>query len=478
MKKHLMAGMFLACALIAMSGGCKGERQAVLFDATHPVSLSLWTYYSGKQLDSFNDLVRTFNEGKGRKLGIQVEVSSPGSLNDLQDALIASAQKKVGSSEIPNMFATYPDIARTMDAMGDIVDLSPYLTEEEKQSYIEGYISEGAIGKPGELKVFPFVKATEVMVLDETDWSKFATATGAKTSDFSTIEGLVDVARRYYERTDGLTETPDDGKAFFGRDAMANYLIIGAMQLGMEIIRQNPDGSCDLTFDERIVRKLWDNFYVPYINGYFASMGRFRSDDMKTGNIIAYVGSSSGVAFAPSKVTLEDGSTYPITTQVFQAPAFGGGQTVAVQQGAGIAVTKASEAEIQASVEFLKWFTQPEQNMRFAMSVGYMPVTKGAMRMEELPDVQATPLILETLKVSMETALTHEMYTPKPVENGTKIRQILEESLSGEAVDDLHRIAELEKSGLSRRDAVARFDTDEHFHAWYAKTLQELEALI
>ena len=78
----------------------------------------------------------------------------------------------------------------------------------------------------------------------------------------------------------------------------------------------------------------------------------------------------------------------------------------------------------------------------------------------------------------METALTHEMYTPKPVENGTKIRQILEESLSGEAVDDLHRIAELEKSGLSRRDAVARFDTDEHFHAWYAKTLQELEALI
>ena len=219
MKKHLMAGMFLACALIAMSGGCKGERQAVLFDATHPVSLSLWTYYSGKQLDSFNDLVRTFNEGKGRKLGIQVEVSSPGSLNDLQDALIASAQKKVGSSEIPNMFATYPDIARTMDAMGDIVDLSPYLTEEEKQSYIEGYISEGAIGKPGELKVFPFVKATEVMVLDETDWSKFATATGAKTSDFSTIEGLVDVARRYYEWTDGLTETPDDGKAFFGRDA-------------------------------------------------------------------------------------------------------------------------------------------------------------------------------------------------------------------------------------------------------------------
>ncbi|MDD7201210.1 MAG: extracellular solute-binding protein [Sphaerochaetaceae bacterium] len=472
-----MARILLACALVAALGGCKGRHQSVLFDAKHPVSLSLWTYYSGKQLDSFNDSVRTFNEGKGRKLGIQVVVSSPGSLNDLQNALIASAQKEVGSSEIPNMFATYPDIARVMDSMGTTADLSSYLTEEEKHSYIDGYISEGEIGKPGELKVFPFVKSTEVLILNETDWNKFASATGAKTSDFSTIEGLVDVARRYYEWTDSLTETPDDGKAFFGRDAMANYMIIGMKQLGMEIIQQNPDGSCNLTFDEHIVRELWDNYYVPYINGYFSSMGRFRSDDMKTGNIIAYVGSSSGVAFAPNKVTLEDGSTYPITTQVFQAPAFEDGKAVAVQQGAGIAVTKASEAEIQASVEFLKWFTQPEQNMRFAMSVGYMPVTKAAMQMQELPDVQTTPIILETLKVSMETALTHEMYTPKPVENGTKIRQILEESLSGQAVADQQRIAELEKSGLSRRDAVARFDTDEHFRSWYEETLKELEAL-
>ncbi len=40
--------------------------------------------------------------------------------------------------------------------------------------------------------------------------------------------------------------------------------------------------------------KLWDNFYVPYINGYFASYGKFRSDDAKTGDILALVGSSSG----------------------------------------------------------------------------------------------------------------------------------------------------------------------------------------
>jgi len=30
-------------------------------------------------------------------------------------------------------------------------------------------------------------------------------------------------------------DVPDDGKAFFGRDAMANYMLVGSMQLGTEI---------------------------------------------------------------------------------------------------------------------------------------------------------------------------------------------------------------------------------------------------
>lgn len=32
-------------------------------------------------------------------------------------------------------------------------------------------------------------------------------------------------AQRYYEWTDSLTPEENDGKALFGRDAMANYMI-------------------------------------------------------------------------------------------------------------------------------------------------------------------------------------------------------------------------------------------------------------
>ena len=46
------------------------------------------------------------------------------------------------------------------------------------------------------------------------------------------MEGITETARQYYEWTDAQTpDIPDDGKAFFGRDAFANYMIIGARQL-------------------------------------------------------------------------------------------------------------------------------------------------------------------------------------------------------------------------------------------------------
>lgn len=69
---------------------------------------------------------------------------------------------------------------------------------------------------------------------------------------------------------------------------MANYMFVGARQLGGNLFEVK-DGKMTLNFDKEIVRKLWDNYYVPYVKGYFAASGRFRSDDIKTGNILAYV---------------------------------------------------------------------------------------------------------------------------------------------------------------------------------------------
>ena len=164
-----------------------------------------------------------------------------------------------------------------------------------------------------------------MLVLNKTDWDAFAEATGASYDDLADIEGLAATARRYYEWTDERTpDIPDDGRAFFGRDAMANYMLIGSMQLGQEIFEVS-DGKMTLHFDKAVARKLWDNYYIPFIKGYFAATGRFRSDDIKTGNIIAYVGASSGVSFFPETVSVSDSESYPIEMDVLPCPQFDGG---------------------------------------------------------------------------------------------------------------------------------------------------------
>ena len=52
-----------------------------------------------------------------------------------------------------------------------------------------------------------------------------------------------------------------------------------------------------LHFDKPTLRKLWDNYYVPYIKGWCSASGKFRSDDIKIGSLLAYVGSSSSASF-------------------------------------------------------------------------------------------------------------------------------------------------------------------------------------
>ena len=107
-------------------------------------------------------------------------------------------------------------------------------------------------------------------------------------------------AGAYYDWTDAQTPKPDDGKALFGRDAMANYMLVGARQLG-DTLFEVQDGKMTLNFDKDVARKLWDNYYVPSSRGGLSATGRFRSDDIKVGNVLAYVGSNSSATSSPRR---------------------------------------------------------------------------------------------------------------------------------------------------------------------------------
>lgn len=473
-KRVRFSAALLAGALLLGTTAC-GTQGTVSFAS--PVQLTVWTYYNGDQLETFNRLVEEFNDTVGKERNIEVTSSGQGSVNDLETNVLNAAEGKVGAEAMPNIFAAYADTAYAIDQMDLVVDLAPYLDESDREKYIAAYLEEGDFDGDGSIKIFPTAKSTELMFLNDTDWQKFAAATGADYSDLSTIEGVVQTAEKYYEWTDAQTAAPDDGKALFGRDVMANYLLAGAKELGDQIFSVK-DGKMVLNFDKTVVRKLWDNYYVPYIKGYMASAGRFRSDDVKTGTILGYVGSNSSATFLPTQVIKDNGLSYDITMRALPCPTFEGCDPVAVQQGAGMVVTKGTDEQIEASVEFLKWFTEPENNISFSVGSGYMPVTHDACDMDaiEQSGLSLSDGMKDILSTAIDTVNSCELYTTPAFTGAKDARSTLEYCMSDRASADRQTVEERIAAGQSAADAEAEFLTDENFEKWYNETLTALKA--
>lgn len=465
-------------AAVALAGclmltGCQSENgNSVALDPGNPVSLEVWHYYNGPQKTSFDSLVNEFNETVGLEKGIIVEAFSQGNVTELTEKVIAAAQKKVGTDGIPNIFAAYADTAYQIDQMGLAAELDPYMTEQELSEYVDAYLEEGRFDEKQSLKIFPTAKSTEVMMINRTDWDAFATACGASIDSLSTMEGIAETAKRYYEWTDSLTEEPEDGKAFFGRDAMANYFVIGCKQLGVEIFSAN-DGKVTFNLDKKIIKRLWDNFYIPYINGYYAAYGKFRSDDAKTGDIILLVCSTSGSAYFPTKVSVNDETSYDIEMDVMAPPSFEGGEKYAVQQGAGMVVTKSDAKAEYASTVFLKWFTDAQRNIDFSAGSGYLPVKKEAnnsdsiLKALEKEEGSVAQNLRKVAPIAVGVVNDYMLYTNKAFEGGTSARAVLENSMMDKARQDRQEVQEKLEQGFTRSDAVAPFLEDEYFDAWY-----------
>lgn len=171
-----LAAFAAAAVLVLGLVGCGGA-QSTAQGNTEPVILSVWTYYNGDQLESFNKLVDTFNNTVGKEKNITVESYSQGSVNDLETQVMAAAQGKVGASAMPNIFMAYADTAYAMDQMGELADLAPYFTDEERAAYVDSYLTEGDFDDSGSIKIFPVAKSTELLFLNDTDWKLFAAAT-------------------------------------------------------------------------------------------------------------------------------------------------------------------------------------------------------------------------------------------------------------------------------------------------------------
>ncbi len=489
MKKALHALVTLGlCTLLALPGCAaqtsnrsSAKQSSSQLDPNNPVTLTVWHYYNGAQQAAFDSLVSKFNAGVGKEKGIYVEGYTQGSVSDLEQAVTDSAAGVVGSKAMPDIFSSYADAAYELEKANKLADLTNYFTQDELDQYVTGYINEGYFEQDGKLYLFPVAKSTEITMVNTTDWEPFAQATGATLDQFSTFEGITALAKQYYEWTDAQTpNVANDGRALFGRDSLSNYFVIGCKQLGVDLFDVS-GGSVTINANKTAIRRLWDNYYVPYINGWFDSYGKFRSDDVKTGDILAYTGSSSSAAYFPDQVVEDDGN-HDIAYAVLMPPVFEGASNVCIQQGAGMCVTKSDELHEQASCEFLKWFTKAENNLTFASASSYLPVRTDANTVEALDNVIESEGLsvrgktYDCLKTVMENFSATEFYATPCFENGYQTRNCLSTVMSDKAQADREAVDAAVALGANRAAAVAAYNTDDNFDAWYDQLVLTLES--
>lgn len=479
LKKMLSAIMVLFLAAAILSGCDKKQASSARhgLDPNNPITISIWHYYNGVQQENFDKLLLEFNETVGREQGIVIEGYNKNYVNDLAASALASLRGDDGAQAPPDMFAAYAGTAFTADQLGKVVDLSAYFTEEELSEYVEGYLEEGSFDGTGSLKIFPIAKSTEIMMLNLTDWQAFADAVGVTTDDLSTWEGVAQVAEKYYDYTDA--QTPDvagDGKAFFGRDSIANYMLVGARQLGLEYCTPE-DGAVTMHTDRDAVKRLWDCYYAPYVKGHYLSHGRFRSDDAQVGEIIAMACSSTAGMYFPKSVTPDDEHSYPIESLVLPVPNFEGTDPYVVQQGAGIVVIQSDESREYACTVFLKWFTEEERSIAFSSSSGYLPVKKAANNPEKISSSfeSQEDILARVMRISASEINTYQLYAPKPYDTAEDVRSFLDTYIQ-QTAQSTHDAAMARIEGGENRDAVlAEVLSDAAFDLWYEEFVSGLQ---
>ncbi len=437
MKRTFRFVLIVTIIMTILLAGCQNEK---VLNPKKPVTLILWHNFGAQMKNTMDVMVDEFNDTIGAEKGIILNVTSISGSATLHEKLTMAANGDPGAPKLPDITTAYPKTALTLAEKNLLVDLGTLFTEEELSAYVSRFVEEGRLTEEN-LYVFPFAKSTEVMFLNKTIFNRFAKDTGVKLEDLKTFEGVIQAAEKYYTWTDN--QTPDiknDGKMFYVADSLFNFAQIGFKQLGEDFIKNK-----ELNLSSPIFSRIWDCFYGPAVRGHVAIFDGYGSDLAKTGDVVCTTGSTAGVLFFSPIVTYADNTTEPAEYAILPYPVFEGGQKIAMQRGSGMCVTKSTPEKEYAAGVFLKWFTDPEQNLRFVSSTGYLPVTKQAFGnvMNKEIETIADERIKRLLETAIQMQQEYDFYIPPQFDGFDKMQKEYESNLKMTATESKKKYQEL-----------------------------------
>ncbi len=461
--------------LLLITTSCGAQKDKTTLDPQNPVNVTLWHYYSSESKIAFENLVDEFNSTVGVEKGVIITPIAKSNIYELENELTDASKGVVTADEMPDIFTVYDDKLIELDAQGKVCDLNAYFSDEDKDKYIDDFLSFNA---EGELLSVPLAKSTEVIYLEKNQLDAFAKETNYDYSELSTWKEYYELSRQYYTWTDN--KTPDvmwDGKSFMGFDSLANYIIIGNKQLGVDIIDSE---NKTVIINKDALKRIFDIYYTGTSLGYFNSVGVFRSDDVKANEIIGYAGSTSSVTFFPTSIVSGD-EVLPSDLIVKNYPVFEGGEPYAIQQGANLAVAVSTPEKQEGSALFLKWITEPKQNMQFTLASGYLPVEEEAFNTSfytKIAEMESSSQKLKNVATaysySTNQILNKKTYTTEVFEGSYSVRNIFSDTLNAMGETGKEKCNILKNTVTTEEELIEQLDVDGQFEVWISLIENEL----
>ena len=339
------------------------------FDTTKSVTIKFWHTMGDKLQTELDTIIADFN-----KLypNITVEPTQAGGYPEVRDNVL----KNIPVNSTPHLAYCYPDhVALYRDAKA-VVDLGDFITstkhgftEEEYNKFVPGFVKEGATFGDGKMYSLPFVKSTEVLFYNKTEFAKKGYQV-PKTWDemWALCEKI---------KADNSEIIP------LGYDSEANWFITNAEQNGYTYTttdsskgeaghflfntKENRDFVTDLKakYDKGLFTT--ETMYGAYTSGLFTATSNAS---------LMCIGSTGGAQYQYSD---------NFETGIAEVPqAKNGAKEAVISQGPSICMlSKDDKQEEIAAWLFLKFITTDVKSQtNFAKVSGYIPVTTTAQNDE------------------------------------------------------------------------------------------------
>ena len=384
-------GIICLLVLLLSVTGC-GQKKS-----TEPLTVTLWHVYGGEVDSPLNSLIERFNSTVGAEQNIRVKVELVSNSGSIHKSVLAAANSDPSAPSLPDMFVSYPKTVLALPDQDMIVDYRDYFSEEELAAFIPAFREEGTIG--GRQVILPLAKSTEVLFVNRTLFDRWAAQSGADYDDLATWEGVYALAEQY---------AADTGKCFFVHDYHFNYFQVGVESLGENFF--DKDG---IAFGPAFTRA-WKPYARAALTGGLWLGSGYATEPLRTGDVIASVASSASVLYYSNVVTYEDNRTEQVEIVSLPCPIFEDGEKLVMQRGVGVCTVKSTPEREKACMTFLKWLTEPERNVDFVTSLGYMPVTKEGFD-RYLPaaiETLSDPMYASLYEAFLKTRQDYTFYVP------------------------------------------------------------------